>query len=32
MTLCELLPHLNSLITFLMNQNSMPRKVFDHGL
>ena len=32
MTLCDLLPHLNSLIAFLIDQNRVPRKAFDHGL
>jgi hypothetical protein len=31
-TLCDLLPHLNSLIASLINQNRVSRKVFGHGL
>ena len=32
MTLCDLLPHSNSLIAFPINQTRVPRKVFHRGL
>jgi hypothetical protein len=31
-TLYDFLPHLNSIMAFLINQNRVPRNAFDHGL